>query len=60
LVVFLLASLVAVVIDAAPKNGHVSIITDALNLFVHWAGVGAVIGLFLGWLVFRVICQIDD
>jgi len=58
--VFLLASLVAAVIDATPKHGHGSGITDALNLFVHQAVVGAVTGLFLSWLVFHVICQIDD
>jgi CPA1 family monovalent cation:H+ antiporter len=41
-------------------NGHGSGISDAAILFVQEAVGGAVIGLFLGWLVFRVMRQIDD
>ena len=39
---------------------HGSGISDAAILFVQEAVGGAVIGLFLGWLVFRVMRQIDD
>ena len=41
-------------------HGHGSGISDAAILFVQEAIGGAVIGLFLGWLVFRVMRQIDD
>ena len=41
-------------------HGHGSGISDAAILFVQEAVGGAVIGLFLGWLVFRVMRQIDD
>ena len=41
-------------------HGHGSGISDAAILFVQEALGGAVIGLFLGWLVFRVMRQIDD
>ena len=41
-------------------HGHDSGISDAAILFVQEAVGGAVIGLFLGWLVFRVMRQIDD
>ena len=40
--------------------GHGSGISDAAILFVQEAVGGAVIGLFLGWLVFRIMRQIDD
>ena len=39
---------------------HGSGISDAAILFVQEAVGGAGIGLFLGWLVFRVMRQIDD
>jgi CPA1 family monovalent cation:H+ antiporter len=42
--------------DHAHGNG----ISDAAILFVQEAVGGAVIGLVLGWLVFRVMRQIDD
>jgi len=41
-------------------HGHGNGISDAAILFVQEAVGGAVIGLFLGWLVFRVMRQIDD
>jgi len=41
-------------------HGHGSGISDAAILFVQEAVGGAVIGLLLGWLVFRVMRQIDD
>jgi CPA1 family monovalent cation:H+ antiporter len=41
-------------------HGHGSGISDAAILFVQEAVGGAVIGLFLGWLVFCVMRQIDD
>ena len=41
-------------------HGHGSGISDAAILFVQEAVGGAVIGLFLGWLVFRIMRQIDD
>ena len=41
-------------------HGHGSRISDAAILFVQEAVGGAVIGLFLGWLVFQVMRQIDD
>ena len=41
-------------------HGHGSGISDAAILFVQEAFGGAVIGLFLGWLVFHVMRQIDD
>ena len=41
-------------------HGHGSGISDAAILFVQEAAGGAVIGLFLGWLVFQVMRQIDD
>ena len=41
-------------------HGHGSGISDAAILFVQEAVGGAVIGLFLGWLVFRVMREIDD
>ena len=46
---------------AFPSNhGHGSGISDASVLLVQEAVVGTVIGLFLGWLVFSVMRQIDD
>ena len=41
-------------------HGHGSGISDAAILFVQEAVGGAVIGLLLGWLVFRVMREIDD
>ena len=41
-------------------HGHGSGISDAAVLFVQEAVGFTVIGLFLGWLVFRVMRQIDD
>lgn len=41
-------------------HGHGSGISDAAILFVQEAIGGAVIGLLLGWLVFRVMREIDD
>lgn len=41
-------------------HGHGSGISDAAILFVQEAVGGTVIGLFLGWLVFRVMRKIDD
>lgn len=46
---------------AFPSNhAHGNGISDAAILFVQEAVGGAVIGLVLGWLVFRVMRQIDD
>ena len=55
-VVFLVLVGLAFPSDHAHGNG----ISDAAILFVQEAGGGAVIGLVLGWLVFRVMRQIDD
>ena len=41
-------------------HGHGSGISHAAILLVQKAVDGTVIGLFLGWLVFRVMRQIDD
>jgi len=41
-------------------DAHASGWTDALRLFVQEALGGAVLGLALGWLVFRVMRRIDD
>ena len=41
-------------------HGHGSGISDAAILFLQEAVGGAVIGLLLGWLVFRVMRKIDD
>ena len=41
-------------------HGHGSGISDAAVLFVQEAVGFTVIGLFLGWLVFRVMRKIDD
>ena len=41
-------------------HGHGSGISDAAVLFVQEAVGFTVIGLFLGWLVFRLMRQIDD
>ena len=41
-------------------HGHGSGISDAAILFVQETVGGTVIGLFLGWLVFRVMRKIDD
>ena len=51
-----------VLVDLAfpSDHAHGSGISDAAILFVQEAVGGAVIGLFLGWLVFRVMRQIDD
>ena len=55
-VVFLVLVGLAFPSDHAHGNG----ISDAAILFVQEAVGGAVIGLVLGWLVFRVMRQIDD
>ena len=55
-VVFLVLVGLAFPSDHAHGNG----IRDAAILFVQEAVGGAVIGLVLGWLVFRVMRQIDD
>jgi CPA1 family monovalent cation:H+ antiporter len=55
-VVFLVLVGLAFPSDHTHGNG----ISDAAILFVQEAVGGAVIGLFLGWLVFRVMRQIDD
>ena len=55
-VVFLVIVGLAFPSDHAHGNG----ISDAAILFVQEAVGGAVIGLVLGWLVFRVMRQIDD
>ena len=55
-VVFLVLVGLAFPSDHAHGNG----IRDATILFVQEAVGGAVIGLVLGWLVFRVMRQIDD
>lgn len=55
-VVFLVLVGLAFPSDHAHGNG----ISDAAILFVQEAVGGAVIGLILGWLVFRVMRQIDD
>ncbi len=41
-------------------EGHGSGFADAVQLFVREAGGGAVLGVVLGWLTFRVMRQIDD
>ena len=41
-------------------EGHGSGVADAVQLFVREAGGGAVLGVVLGWLTFRVMRQIDD
>ena len=42
------------------EHGHGSGLGDAVILFAQEAVGGAVIGIFLGWIVFRVMRQIDD
>ncbi len=42
------------------EHGHGSGLGDAAILFAQEAVGGAVIGIFLGWIVFRVMRQIDD
>lgn len=42
------------------KHGHGSGLGDAAILLAQEAVGGAVIGIFLGWIVFRVMRQIDD
>lgn len=42
------------------EHGHGSGLGDAPILFAQEAVGGAVIGIFLGWIVFRVMRQIDD
>lgn len=42
------------------KHAHGSGLGDAAILFAQEAVGGAVIGIFLGWIVFRVMRQIDD
>lgn len=41
-------------------EGHGSGFADAVRLFVREAGGGAVLGVVLGWLTFRVMRRIDD
>jgi len=52
--------LVLVGLAFSSDHGHGSGISDAAILFVQEAVGGAVIGLLLGWLVFRIMRQIDD
>ena len=52
--------LVLVGLTFPSDHGHGSGISDAAILFVQEAVGGAVIGLLLGWLVFRVMREIDD
>ncbi|SLN11541.1 Na(+)/H(+) antiporter NhaP [Roseovarius litorisediminis] len=41
-------------------DSHGSGLADAAQLFLREAGGGAVLGIVLGWLTFRVMRQIDD
>ena len=58
-VVFLI--LVGLAFSQSGENGHeATTFLDMLLLFVQEAGGGALLGLVLGWLTFRVMRRIDD
>lgn len=61
-VVFLvLVGIAFPVIDGGHGGGHdESVLVGASKLFLQEAGGGAVLGLVLGWLTFRVMRRIDD
>lgn len=57
-VVFLV--LAGMAFQSAGDHGHGSGLLDAVTLFLREAVGGAILGIVLGWLVFRVMRRIDD